>query len=348
MRKSSHGRFGFVFTLLLLAAMPRIGRAQTGPELLIKPWPRDRVIEADAQADFYNETNTNNPANDGTGGRAVLSLSEEDSEGRLRVFPRDEHVRADPRFGYNLTYLHLNTNDPHLPKNLTDESVAVGTGIADINGWEAGITVGVGNAAAGAFNDGNGLYGQFDLLVGHDISKTSKLGIVLDYNGNRSFLPDVPLPGVVYTKIIDPTLLLAVGFPLASVTWTPDKANTLNRQLTIDATYAIPDNFEVNADYAVIDSTGPAGKVGAFASFTNRLLPFHDNDAAVGRYRIFFEQNRAELGVRWTPVPLVSAVLAGGYAFDQRFHYGWDSNNYGELAKLGDSLYTRVGLEFRY
>jgi hypothetical protein len=347
MEKNNHGWIGLCFIVLLAATMPRVGRAQTGPELLIKPWPRDQIIEADAQADFYNQTNTNNPSDDGSG-RATLSLSELDSEGRLRFFPRDEQVRADPRVGYNLTYLHLNTNDPRLPKNLTDESVAIGTGIADVSGWEAGITVGVGNAAAGAFNDGNGLYGQFDLLVGHDIDKTSKIGIVLDYNGNRTFLPDVPLPGVEYSKTLDPTLLLVAGFPLTSVTWTPDKQNTLNRQLTITATYEIPYSFEASADYALIDSTGPAGKLAAFTSFTNRLLAFHDNDEPVGRYRIFFEQNRAELGVRWTPRPIVSLVLAGGEAFDQRFHYGWDSINYGETAKLGDSLYTRVALEFRY
>jgi hypothetical protein len=347
MINGNHGRIALLLALLLGPLLAHGAFAQTGPELLIKPWPRDQIFEADAQADFYNETNTMNPANDGSG-RAVLSLSELDSEGRFRFFPRDENVRADPRIGFNETYLHLNTNDPHLPKNLTDESVAIGTGIADISGWEAGITVGIGNAAAGAFNDGNGVYGQFDLLVGHDISPTSKLGIVLDYNGNRSFLPDVPLPGIEYTKILDPTLLLAAGFPLTSVTWTPNKDFTLNRQLTLDATYTIPDSFEVNADYAVIDSTGPAGKVAAFASFTNRLLPFHDNDEPVGRYRIFFEQNRAELGVRWTPRRVVSVVVAGGYAFDQRFHYGWDSVNYGELAKLGDSIYTRVALEFRY
>ena len=322
-------------------------RAQTGPELLIKPWPRDQIIEADAQADFYNETNTNNPSAAGSG-RATLSLSEYDTEGRLRFFPRDENVRADPRFGYNLIYLHLNTNDPRLPKELTEESIAIGTGIADVSGWQAGITVGAGYAAAGAFNDGNALFGQFDLLLGHDLSKTSTLGIVLDYNGNRSFLPDTPLPGIEYTKTVDPTLLLAVGFPLDSVTWKPDKKNTLDRQLTIKATYTIPDSFEATADYAVIDSTGPAGKVGAFASFTNRLLPFHDNEEPVGRYRIFFEQDRAEMGVRWTPRPIVSLVVAGGYAFDQRFHYGWDSVNYGEIAKLGDSLYTRLALEFRY
>jgi hypothetical protein len=348
MIKSNHGWKALFFALLLAAAMPRMTLAQTGPDLLIKPWPREQIVEAEAQADFYNQTNTNNRANDGSGTRAKVGLSEEDSDGRLRLFPRDENVRADPRLGYNLTYLQLNTNDPHLPKHLTDDSIALGTGIADISGWEAGITVGVGYAGAGAFNDGNALYGQFDLLVGHDISKTSKIGVVLDYNGNRSFLPDVPLPGVVYTQTIDPTLLLAVGFPLATVTWTPDKAYTLDRQFTLDATYTIPDSFEVKADYAVIDSTGAAGKIAAFASFTNRLLPFHDNDEAVGRYRVFFEQNRAEVGVRWTPKPIVSLVVAGGYAFDQRFHYGWDSTNYSEIAKLGDALYTRVGLEFRY
>lgn len=348
MNKGNHGWFVVVFAVLLIGIEGGTTRAQIGPELLIKPWQRDQIVEADAQADFYNETNTNNLANNGSGGRATLSLSEYDSEGRLRFFPRDENVRADPRFGYNLTYLHLNTSDPHLPKELTDESFAIGTGIADISGWQAGITVGAGYAGAGAFQDGNALYGQFDLLLGHDLSKTSSLGIVLDYNGNRSFMPDVPFPGIEYTKTLDPTLLLALGFPLDSVTWTPNKAHTLDRQLTIKATYEIPESFEATADYAVIDSAGPVGKVRAFASYTNRLLPFHDNQEPVGRYRIFFEQNRAELGVRWTPRPLVSLDIAGGYAFGQRFHYGWDSVNYGEIAKLGDSLYTRIALEFRY
>ncbi len=333
--------------VLAVAALPMLARGQTGPELLIKPWPRDRIIEADAEADFYSETNTNNPNNQGTG-RAVLTLSELSTEGRLRLFPRDENVRADPRVGYSADYFKINTNDPRIPKQLTDESFNIGTGIADISGWEAGITFGVGYAGAGAFNDGNGLYGQFDLLLGHDLNSTSNLGIVLDYNGNRSFLPDVPLPGLVYTKTIDPTLLLALGFPLASVTWTPDKSQTLDRQLTLTATYTIPDSFEAKADYALIDSTGPIGKLAAFAAYTNRLLPFHDNDEPVGRYRIFFEQSRAEVGARWSPVDLISFVAAGGVAFDQRFHYGWDSQNYSELAKLGDSVYARIGLEFRY
>jgi hypothetical protein len=347
MTKGNQGWVLVFSAILCLATMPTLTRAQTGPELLIKPWPRDQIIEADAQADFYSQTNTNNPSNTGDG-RATVTLSEDDSDGRLRFFPRDADVRADPRVGYNLTYLQLNTNDPHLPKQLTDDSFAFGTGIADVSGWEAGITVGAGYAGAGAFNDGNGLYGQFDLLVGHDLDKSSKIGIVLDYNGNRTFLPDVPLPGVEYTKTIDPTLLLAVGFPLCSVTWTPDKTRTLNRQLTINAEYEIPYSFEAAVDYRLIDSAGQDGRVAAFASFTNRLMAFHDNDEVVGRYRIFFEQNRAEIGLRWTPQRVVSLLVAGGIAFDQRFDYGWDSTNYGEVAKLGDSLYTRLVVEFRY
>jgi hypothetical protein len=356
MMQNSHGWLGgwlrtgaaLVGAIVLLAFGPQASFAQTGPDLLIKPWQRDQVFEAEAQFDFYSQTDTNNFANNGSGSHATVTMQEDDSDGRFRLFPRDAGVRADPRVGYNLSYLKLNTNDPTLPKQLTDDSFAIGMGIADIDGWEAGITAGLGYAAAGAFNDGNGLYGQFDLLIGHDLSKNSKLGLVLDYNGNRTFLPDVPLPGIEYTKTIDPTLLLAAGFPLTSITWTPDKSLTLDRQLTVEADYEIPYSFEAKADYAVIDADAPVGKVGAFASFTNRQMAYHDNDAPVGRYRLFFEQNRGEVGVQWTPRRVITFVVAGGVAFDQRFDYGWDSINYKETAKLGDSEYARIGLELRY
>jgi hypothetical protein len=275
-------------------------------------------------------------------------LSEYDSSGRLRFFPRDENVRADPRFGYDFTYFDIDSADPRLPKKLTNESVAVGMGIADWSGWLAGITIGVGYAGAGAFQDGNGYYGRADLLVGHELNKNTELGIVLDYDGNRSFLPDVPLPGVELTKTIDPTLLLAVGFPLCSVTWTPDKSHTFNQQLTIEGTFTIPDSLQGRIDYALIDSAGWAGKVGLFLDYDDRTMPFHDNALSVGRHRLFFQQRRAEIGLNWSPKPLLNFILASGCAFDQQFRTGWDSNNYSRIAKPGDEIYVRTGIEFKY
>ena len=188
MAKSNHGRFSvlvpFFVGLLLTTA---VVRAQTGPDLLIKPWPRDRVVETESSAIFYNETTTGNAPDDGSSRYARFTLNEYSSEGRARLFPRDENVRADPRFGYNVEYLKLDTNDPNLPKKLTNESIAFGMGIADYDGWLAGISAGIGYAGAGAFQDGNGYYGRADLAVGRDLDKNTTFGVVLDYDGNRSF-----------------------------------------------------------------------------------------------------------------------------------------------------------------
>lgn len=345
------GRFSFILGLLLGAVFlghAELAHAQTGPELLIKPWERDQIFEASAGATFYNETKTDNRSDDGKSRYADFTLSEYDSSGRIRFFPRDQNVRADPRLGYDVTYFDIDSADPKLPKKLTDQSIGIGMGIADWNGWLAGVTVGLGYASAGAFNDGNAYYGQADLLVGHKLDSSTDLGLVLDYDGNRSFMPDVPLPGIELTKTIDPTLLAVVGFPLCSVTWTPDKTRTFNRQLTIEGTFTIPDSLEGRIDYAMIDSAGMVGKIGLFLDYSDRTMPFYDNELAVGHYRIFFEQRRAEMGLNWSPKPLLNLTVAGGCAFDQQFRTGWDSNGYTRIAKPGDEIYVRAGVELKY
>ena len=322
--------------------------AQTTPDLMIKPWPRDQVIQTETDALFYNETTTGNAPADGSSRYARYTLSEYDSFGRARLFPRDETVRADPRVGYNVQYLKLDTNDPNLPKKLTNESLGFGMGVADMDGWLAAVQASIGYAGAGAFQDGNAWYGRADIIVGRELDKNTQVGFVLDYDGNRSFLPDVPLPGFAYRKTIDPTLLLAAGFPTSSVTWTPDKSHTLDRQLTIEGDFDIPDSLTGRVDWAVIDTEGKVGKVGLYVSYSDRTMPFFDNQLPVSHYRLFYSQRRGELGVSWVPNELITLLAAGGYAFDQQFSEGWSTRNDHHVAKPGDELYTRVSLDFHY
>src|SRR3954453_14278214 len=313
--------------LLGIVITATTAHAQTGAELLFKPWATGQRIEGQAEATFLNDGHTKN-AND-------FQLSYYNTNGRLRIWPEQ---RADPRFGYNITYLNADTNDPALPSHMTDVSVAVGTGIADVSGWRAGITLGLGYAAVGAFDDGNGWYGKGDLELGHDIDETSSIGIVLDYDGNRTFAPDIPLPGFLYTKRLGTTLLLGLGFPFSSVEWKPKQVPNL----TITAKWVIPDDADARVDYTVFKNFG------VFASYGLRREAFHWDQIPSSHDRLLFQQRRAELGVRWTPQEWASLIVAGGYAFSQEFNVGWDFREPDRIAKPSDEPYVRVGLEVRF
>jgi hypothetical protein len=175
-----------------------------------------------------------------------------------------------------------------------------------------------------------------DLLVGRDLGNDSAIGFVLDYDGNRTFMPDVPLPGFLYTKRISSTILLGVGFPYSSVEYTP------NDKLTLAARFYIPDRFDIRADYAVVK------QVGLFVQYTSRQEAFHWDALGQGSDRLIYDSRRAEAGIRWEPLKDLNVILAGGYLFDQEFNVGFDTRDQDRVAKPSDEPYVRVGLEFRY
>src|SRR5215212_10227461 len=110
--------------------------AQTGPELLIKPWDnKEQLVQARVDAIWLDDGKLRE------GGDFQLGFYE--TEGRARMFPGN---RADPRFGYNVTYLDIDTDSGALPSKLVDTSVAFGVGVLDYEGWQGGITFGIGYA----------------------------------------------------------------------------------------------------------------------------------------------------------------------------------------------------------
>ena len=305
--------------------------AQTGPELLLKPWPKEQLIEVRGDAVLLDQ------GTDRDGSDFQIGFYE--TEGRARVWPDQ---RADPRFGYNVTYIDVDSETGVIPSNLVDTSVAIGFGILDYDGWLGGLTIGIGYAGAGAFDDGNAWYGKADFLIGRKLDETSSIGFVLDYDGNRTIYPDIPLPGFLYTKQFDPTLELGLGFPFSSIRWKPDPVNTFDRQLTIEARYQIPDAFDARVDYELLKNFG------LFASYAIRQEAFHWDDLANSDRRLLFQQRRVEGGVIWRIFDDAALTVAGGYAFDQEFNVGWDTRDQDRIARPSDEPYLRVGFELRF
>ena len=229
-----------------------------------------------------------------------------------------------------------------LPSNFVDTSVAFGVGLIDYEGWLGGITFGIGYAGAGAYDDGNAYYGKADFVIGRKLDETTSIGFVIDYDGNRSAYPDVPLPGFAYTKQYDKNLSYTLGFPFSSVTWKPDPATTLDHQLTIEARYQIPDAFDARIDYELIK------EVGVYASYAQRYEAFKWDQLADGGDRVLFQQSRVEGGVIWRPLEQLTLTGAIGYAFAQEFNVGFDVRDQDRIAKPSDEPYLRVGLEFKF
>lgn len=333
--------------LSLLLTVPAL--AQTNIDLMLKPFAEKTPIDVNATTYVLSSGHTDN-GND-------YQLSIIDVAGRYRFAPRE---RYDPRIGFDATYLNFDTDNPAVPDGLFETSIAVGLGVYEdkAGGWQAGITLGMGYAGAvggpagdDLFADQNAWYGKASVLVGKKLNKTDGLLFVLDYDGNRTYKPDVPIPGVAYQKLIfgnpeadqqggkagpfQPTLLLTLGFPFSSVHWNP-----IDR-LTIDASFFLPDNFSARIDYDLL----PQRKLGVFAALDTRREAFHWNLLRHGDDRILYYQRRAELGLRWTPARKVNLNVAAGYAFSQELTTGFDSDNEDKLTDLSDRPYLRVGLE---
>ncbi len=302
--------------------------AQTGAELLIRPFAEGENLELNTSAVFQAQ------GEDDFGGDLGLNVYE------VSARAREVRERAIPRIGYDLTYIDIDSEvgvfGKLLPERLVDQSVAVGLAMPDIYGFRGGFTVGVGYAGDSPFGDANAWYGKATAAFGKKLDENTDLGLFLDYDGNRTFMPDVPLPGVAYRKRLYKELILVAGVPLSSVEWTPDD------RWRFELLWTLIDTFDARITYKVTE------QFNVFGSLDSRNFAFHLDELEASNDRLLFRQRRIELGVQWEPVEDTRLIVAGGYAFGQRFSTGWDYRDDDELTDVSDEPYVRAGLEMRF
>src|SRR4051812_10398533 len=139
----------FAFAIVV-AFRPAPVAAQTGPELLLKPFPKEAQIEATASATIQDSGHAQKSD-------AEFKLGIYESEGRLRLFPGEE---ASPRIGYSITYMDMDSAIAGLPRRAIDQSVSFAMPIGKYEDWVFGLSVGVGYAGDSFFGDGDGYYGM--------------------------------------------------------------------------------------------------------------------------------------------------------------------------------------------
>lgn len=316
----------YVFTLFVALCWTGGALAQTGPALLAKPWTdKNEVFDGRADAYFYE-------AGHAKGYDDSFRLDTYESQGRARLIPGNE---ISPRVGYNFLFLDAHTNAPRLHRQITDASIALGTGIAKWDTWVAGVTLGLGYAGTSAFGQSDAWYGKADLIVADQINATDYLAFILDYDGHRTFVPDIPLIGFGYTHRFDPKLQVVLGFPYDSISWKPiDK-------LDVELEYYLLTDFRANISYEFIRHWAVYG---SFDSLSDAFK----TDTLRGNRRLLFSQRRVELGIKFNPNERLSFKLAGGYEFQGGFRQGFDLRNAYSLVDFSDVPFVHGGVEFRF
>ncbi len=307
--------------------------AQTGPALLLKPWQEGQTFELNFDSFFEGEGNSEVRPGGPAGGGADVNLQRFDADLRLKL--GDVGAVKGAAIGVTLDYLNIDSLDPVLPERLVDQQIAFGATLCQCEGWEVAAVLGVGYAGNNPFADAEALYAMADVYATRKLDEQSSLQVGINYHGNRSIFPDVPLPTISYTRKVSDAFRYTIGIPYSVLQWKPaDK-------LTIDVSYVPIYTIDATVSYQLIDT------LMIFGAFKNRFNSYTIDQDLENR-RVFFEQRRLEAGVEWKASKNFSVTVAGGFAFDQEFSRGWDVRDNDTVAELSDEPYVRAAVRIGF
>jgi hypothetical protein len=320
--------YRYYFVPLVIVAWAWTAQGQTDENLLLNPWEKGQAVEA--RVDGYMFPSASLSERSGS-----LKLFEVESYGRYRY---DLGYELNPTVGYDLTYLNLQQHHPdpsaaRLPRQLTDLSVGLGSPLTKIGdrGFLA-ATGAIGYAGDDAFAEGRASYAKGSIMYGQELKKGTNLLLILDYDGNRSYAPDVPLPAIAYSSRYNDQLAYVIGFPVNSLLWDPTP------KVNVVINVYVPDSVNARVNYDL-------GKhAGLFAGYNQRTDVFHTREIP-GDKRLFFKEQRVEGGMRWRAAGLRFEVAAG-YAFGRGFDSGFDSRDLNRVTKVSNEPFARFSITY--
>jgi len=313
-----------VACLTLLHAAPAL--AQSGPGLMLKPWTVGEVFELDHDTYLQAEGETDDAVD------ADIQISQFEARGRFRFDVENDN---SPAIGFDLLHIDLDTDHPALPERFHEARFGIGVPLGKADDWEFALTAGAGYAGTNPYGNDDSWFAHATFIAVYHVDDDSAWQLFLNYDGNRTIFPDVPLPGFAYVHKVDDTLSYAAGIPFTTLHWEPLDP------LALDLRYSIPFTIDVTATYTVIE------ELDLYASFENQFDAFHDASLRDTK-RLFFTQRRIEGGVVWRPCANAELRLAGGLAFAQEIEVGFDARDLDEIVDISDQPYIRLGFELSF
>ncbi|HWB55092.1 MAG TPA: hypothetical protein VG722_12900 [Tepidisphaeraceae bacterium] len=298
---------------------------QTDVSLLLKSWADSTNTEAHGDVLVFPEAHLGHSDQE-------IEMTEADSDGRFRL---SSDLPLNPTLGYDWTMLNTTGDRGMIPERLQDLSVAAATPLFRTDHGFVGLLAGVGYAGDEYFGNDSAWYGKGNLMYGRQLDKDSGLLLFVAYDGNRTLLPDVPIPGVAYANHANPDLQYTLGFPESSTTW------RMFDGVKLSATWDFPDNFTANIGYKI------SNNLSFLLGYDNIDDAFHAANLPDNR-RFFFLEQRVELKLIYSPVKDVDLTAGFGYAFARQFARGFDDRDLKRVYDIADRPYLRFGLNIRF
>ena len=313
--------------LLALLALPflcGLGQAETRSGLMLRPMSKGENVELKVEVNRYLESETD------AGFDYGMQLV--GTKGKVRLAPELE--RRSPLLGWDVLYIDTDTADPRIPASLTESSVAVGLGFP-VGDWIVGFTAGVGFAGDTPYN-GRGWYGLGSVSTTKRVSERDFLQFGIDFDGNRPIFPDSPLPVVLWTRTWSPTLRTSIGFPYFAVTWEPVRWFAFEFR-------GIPGIFQTGS---LIFRANKKWEL--FLRYRGASFRFFIDDFSNDDRRLFYTEQRAEIGVTARPLDQMEITLAVGWAFEREFSTGFDVRDTKTVANLEQTPFVGLTASYRF
>ncbi len=158
--------------------------------------------------------------------------------------------------------------------------------------------------------------------------------VALDYDGNRTVFPDIPLPAITYTRFFSEDLSATVGVPFLGVNWTPGKWDLSAGIFLIQA--------RVRAAYEIDASRSRSSRSTAAA-------PRRSTSTAPATTSGSSTASRAcRSGPTSTSSRTSSLVASVGYAFNHEFETGFDARDLETVRELDPGVFFGLSLGFKF
>ena len=309
---------------LTTVAFHNVSRADNSQDLAQEAWPSGVYAETWNQGLIENKSWVRNDS-------TPAQISMLDFSGRLRLADTGKY---SPTVAYDATYIGLGTNTVLLPRQLNAQDMSIGMPLGYIGQWGVGIALGAGYAGNSPYNDPSAIYGMARISVQHPLWKNTELELALDYNGNRQFMPDVPLPFV------------EIEHHQKNLDWGVGSIETLYSQV-LPRLWLRVDYFPVASGTAEVDYT-LLRPLTAYVGFYSDSWAFHV-DSYSSDQRLFMTQCRIQTGFKILTLRRhISINIGGGYAFNQTFSQGFDARDEQPVAQIANAAYVTVNLTGKF
>lgn len=326
MRSLTLGRLSHpgIIALLLISTA---ARAQVGPDLLIKPWAINQAFDfnSDSVFEFANPSRENH-ADD-------ITLSSYHEFGRWRVLP--DQI-ATPTLGYDVSYFDVHTHDAALPGHLWNTEFGFSQPVAELQKWFVVLDGAAGYAGDTPYSDPHALYFAGDVIVGRKFSADKALVIALNYDGNRTFLPDVPLPGFAFADRYNEHVSYVIGAPFNSIRYEPVNGLQVDLGWELVTTFSAKVGWEFKKHYFF------------YGDYTDKISAFQESATSDMNRRLYLHEHRVEGGFRYNPTELIKFSIGGGWAFGQEFSTGYQWYDGQPLRHVRDGPFVEALLQIGF